>query len=116
MNDDGNVEIISAAGGLSVYNAAGEELWGVVSSGEINDIAVYDINGDGQKEILVASDELEIFSNDGERIFNCKAGVGCLESVSVGDVDGDGIPEIVVGGCSIYVLKMNQPNTFQVHP
>jgi outer membrane protein assembly factor BamB len=105
LNDDGNLEIISAVGGLCIYSTAGEELWGVASSGEINDIAVCDINGDGQKEILVASDELEIFSNDGERIFNCEAGVGCLESVSVGDVDGDGIPEIVVGGCGVYVLK-----------
>lgn len=80
---------------------------GVASSGEINDIAVCDINGDGQKEILVASDELEIFTNDGARIFNYKSGVGYLESVSVGDVDGDGINEIVIGGCGVYMLKPN---------
>lgn len=105
LNDDGRLEIVSAIAGLSAYTGSGGELWAVPCSGIVNDFAIADVNDDGFPEIIVVSKEVEVFSYKGKKVFGY-TGLGKLESVAIGDVDADGVNEIVVGGCGIYVLKM----------
>jgi len=114
VNGDGQAEIITGAGRgslpeVKVFNNQGKLLQSFFaynrnSLGGVN-VAVGDVNGDGQAEIITGAKsgdapEVKIFRADGLLLsqffaFN-EHYVGGL-SVAVGDVNGDGLAEVVVG-------------------
>lgn len=106
LNSDGIPEIVcGTGGGLSAYDSKGQQIWEAKSKGNIINLVTGDVDGDGQIEIVVASNEIEVFSSDGTHKFSY-AGLGPMESVALGDVDGDGIEEIIAGGSGVYLIKM----------
>jgi hypothetical protein len=91
---------------LYVLDYGGELLWknnNVVTS-YVDDIEFADLTGDGVNEIIVASNEVHAFSQEGGLLWT-----GLTDSrtytISSGDLDGDGLPEIIAGSGSIYVFS-----------
>jgi hypothetical protein len=105
LDGDGKKEIIAGIAGITAHTIEGGELWHAPSSGLAQDIVVGDVNSDKIPEIVVASDELEVFSADGQKLFSYGE-AGKFSSVALGDVDDDGVLEIVAGGTGVYVFKM----------
>jgi Big-like domain-containing protein/VCBS repeat protein/FG-GAP repeat protein len=86
------------------------------SAGEITDVAVADLNGDGKPDLIVASygSSVSVLLNEGNGTFGKEVTLGfCGVSVAVGDVNGDGIPDIVAAGCGVNVALGNGDGTFQ---
>ena len=87
--------------------------WPLTTSGGMYaSAAVYDLDGDGSKEVIVASDEIyawgvngiEVLDGDGDPrtdgLFAIEGAGGYRCSAAVGEVDGDAQPEIVAAAWS----------------
>ncbi|MDD4333171.1 MAG: putative glycoside hydrolase [Patescibacteria group bacterium] len=116
MNNDGTKEIITGTGAgggpqVRIFNKDGKLLSGGFFAYDKNfrggvNIAVSDINGDGQKEIVTApgkggEPQIKVFNEKGKLLSGgflaySKTFRGGA-SVAVGDVDGDGAKEIITG-------------------
>jgi len=119
LDGDGSPEILAANSKNQVFiwsaNGTLRSGWPKNLAGFMSSIAVDDLNGDGQKEIILAS-----AGSTGVRVFD-KNGVilpgwpfitnGITSPAAIGDVDGDGQKEIVVatlnGPTRLYMLKAN---------
>ncbi len=74
----------------------GGMIWRVNMGGEVEDIAVADVNGDGRPEVIVGSDvgQLACIGGDGAVIWRRDLGDKITWLTTV---DGDGKPKVVVG-------------------
>ena len=129
VNDDGEVEIVTAHSGgyVSVYNQEGyfESGWPQVpTSRELRGLSVYDLDGDGMLEIIVTGAvygavNTWVFEHDG----TLRAGWPQLSNDSgyaygvfnanaaIGDLDGDGLGEIVVPSDVHYICAYEPDGT-----
>ena len=94
VDNDGQQEIVAGVSQIYCYEADGSLLW-TLEQGE--DIEAGDVNGDGDKEILITNPWGGITylidgATGGELWSRTEAG-----ACDVGDINGDGIDEIVVG-------------------
>lgn len=118
LDGDGTKEIITAAGAgggphIRVFNKDGKSLIGGFFAYDKNfrggvSLAIGDINGDGQKEIITApgaggSPEVKIFNKDGKFLKSFLAYESSFTSglrVMADDMDNNKIDEILVGTIS----------------
>ena len=119
MDGDGSPEIVAAndKNQMFIWSANGTlwSGWPKNLAGFMTSVAIDDLTGDGQKEIIIASS-----GSTGVRVFD-KNGVmlpgwplntnGINSAPAIGDVDGDGQKEIVVatltGPTRLYMIKAN---------
>ena len=70
---------------------------------------VFDLNGDGKKEILFGCETGMVYalSHDGKLMWNFKTGDAVRGGIIVKDVNGDGKPEVIFGSSdkNVYVLN-----------
>ncbi len=75
------------------------------------DLDAEDIDGDGFKELAVASDILYVFNKDGTLVnsFNANTPRFSVRDIYIGDINYDTYPEIIIGATDgkIYVLGSN---------
>ena len=113
LNADGNLEIVTAngAGYVSVFNYLGDLSWSQqpTPDRELRSLATYDLDGNGDLEIIVASthseDQWWVYNHDSSiyptywpEFSESSPGYtwGCYnENLAAGDVDGDGRGEII---------------------
>ncbi|MHC4687735.1 MAG: FG-GAP repeat domain-containing protein, partial [Planctomycetota bacterium] len=125
INNDSTYEILiggqraEAMGGdkrgyVWVYNIAdGSELWSYYTgeSSIYSSPVVEDIDGDGDYEVLIGSNNNELFVLHGTGGLNWSKSFGGskVSTVAVGDVNEDGDPEIVVSSSDgkIHILRGN---------
>jgi hypothetical protein len=104
----------AAARGLDYRNSSGGPSKEVVLEANGAGVAVIDLGGDGDLDLVFAQGlasidalaagggtDLEVFENDGEGHFERIPGPGLSgwwTGLAVGDVDGDGDPDLVAGG------------------
>jgi outer membrane protein assembly factor BamB len=74
----------------------GSTLWSYPVGGEVNCVMVYDVDNDGQREVVAGSDDQVIYVIDGssgdlEWSFNTADDV---MDIAIGDISGDGLPNI----------------------
>jgi outer membrane protein assembly factor BamB len=84
--------------GLSLACRA-SQIW-IQTAGRIYDApALADLDQDGELEILIATEALEVFRSDGHRFpgFPFYAGAAFASRPALGDLNGDGWLEIVIG-------------------
>jgi len=94
-----------------LLDARGAQMWRFQAQGRINAIDAGDLDGDGQDEIVFASEDSHVYAYDrnGRRLwkFTCPAyrkgrGTnGQAEDVLVADLDGDRNAEVIVGARNI---------------
>ena len=131
VDGDGQVEVLAASDDFNLYclTAAGKEKWRfndegieitnqapgeygvgrhITSEGEVLIVIPVDLDGDGNKEILVGT---KTFVHGNRRVFGttfCLDGAGklkwhlyqsggCVISMDAADVDGDGVKEVAIG-------------------
>lgn len=109
--DDGIVYIVDATTGAIEWNSGHDFFNGYAVTG-LHDIAIGDVDDDGQTEIVVATDRLyygALFVIDGatrtlENEYHYDFG-SPMHSVTIGDVDADGDTEIITGGGSSFTTS-----------
>jgi hypothetical protein len=72
--------------------------------------ALGDIDGDGMVEVVVGSDDNNVYAlygSDGAMKWSFKTGDWVYSSPALGDIDGDGRVEVVVGSFDRYVYALN---------
>ena len=87
---------------LVCLTGEGKPLWTVPIDGTMDigaGLTSYDLNGDGIKEIVLASRNHQIlaFAADGQRLWRVETGAQVRGTPAIGDVDGDGESEIITG-------------------
>ncbi len=119
LDGDGDLDLLvgEASGSLNYYRNDGTarapafvlvtEQFGDIDVGRRSAPALADLDGDGDLDLLVGSDDtgLRLYRNDGTRTAprfvldpGFRPDVPPISAPAVGDLDGDGVPEIVVGG------------------
>ena len=74
----------------------GNELWNYVTGGEVNSVAVVDIDLNSQLDVIVGSDDQNVYVLNGYN-GNCTWSYSTADDVmhiQLGDISGDGIPNI----------------------
>lgn len=123
---DERLEILAADGdgGLTCLDAGGRVLWHLMAESALRPadqdpflsrlnwdferyrnrdatapVAVGDVDGDGQQEILLATEPGFVYclSGRGEWKWQFRAGSQCVGAPVIADINGDGIPEVLVG-------------------
>ncbi|HSE18108.1 MAG TPA: Ig-like domain-containing protein [Pyrinomonadaceae bacterium] len=119
LDDDGSPEIVAAndKNQMFIWRANGTlwSGWPKNLAGFMTSIAIDDLNGDGQKEIIIAaggSVGVRVFDKNGVLLPGWPVNTNALNSPpAIGDVDGDGQKEIVVatltGPTRLYMIKAN---------
>ena len=82
---------VSALDGIN-----GNELWSYVTGGEINSVAVVDIDSDNQLDVIVGSDDQNVYVLNGYN-GSCTWSYSTADDVmhiQLGDISGDGMPNI----------------------
>jgi hypothetical protein len=134
VNGDGDLEIVTAHGGgyVSVYNHNGyfETGWPKHPvSNEFRSLAVYDLDGDKDMEIIVGSargsnyNNIYIYEHNGVLLPGWpQLSSGCCayglynDNLTIADIDGDGKGEIVAPSDVHYICAFNDDGTrIQAH-
>lgn len=96
-------------GALKLFLQAGLKVvkhdWSFITGGKIRSLDCYDINRDGATEILVGSEDGNIYvlDDDGTEVWHFKTS-GWVQGVTTCDVDFDGNCEVIGGSDKIYIL------------
>jgi len=79
---------------LDGYN--GNELWSYQTGGEINSVAVVDINFDAELDVIAGSDDQNVYAINGENgsCFWEFSTADDVMHIQIGDISGDGKPNI----------------------
>ena len=130
IDADGELEIIfgTKGGKIFVLNAFGRLKWEYNIVGKIDPVeamfldsetansieaspTIFDINGDGKKEIIFGSAMGSVYALDchGKLIFKFQAKGGVRGQVLIADIDRDSEPEIIFGSSDkhLYILNNN---------
>jgi len=117
LDGDGSPEILAAndVNKFFIWSANGTLWagWPKNISGFMTNIAVDDLTGDGQKEIIISvRGSVRVFNTNGVMLPGWPFFTNVLNSPpAIGDVDGDGQKEIVVatgvGPTNLYLIKAN---------
>ncbi|UCF49451.1 MAG: PQQ-binding-like beta-propeller repeat protein [Thermoplasmatales archaeon] len=103
VNNDGVVDVISAGNSddkkVHAFNGSnGNELWNFETGGDVNTVAVVDIDFDNQLDVIAGSDDqyvYVIYGNNGSCFWNYSTADDVIH-IQIGDISGDGMPNI---GC-----------------
>ena len=96
-------------GALTFYLRAGKRvvrhLWGFQTSQKVRSLFSCDINGDGQEEILIGSEDCKIYVVDsqGNELWSYQVG-NWVMGVAAADIDRDGNIEIIAGADKLYIF------------
>jgi len=74
----------------------GNELWNYLTGGEINSVAVVDIDSDNQLDVIAGSDDQNVYvinGYNGSLIWSYSTADDVMH-IQLGDISGDGIPNI----------------------
>jgi len=103
LDADGKYELILGRidGKVSAFTPRMKKLWVADVGGLPFVVKCGDVNGDGKKEVVVASlnktGDLHLISNEGKRIWSVSLEGRMFNTLAVGDTNLDGKDEIVVG-------------------
>jgi hypothetical protein len=89
------------AGAIPVGPPLPGELWSYNTSGDVTDIAVGELNGDGKEDVVAIDDipdTLHAISGDGPEDWQWPDASMGGYAVAVGDINGDGWNEVIAGG------------------
>jgi hypothetical protein len=110
MDNDGIDEVVfGCTNNVYMYDKSLKNLrWKNTVGPAVFDLVAEDIDGDGFKELLVASDILYVYNKDGTQVnsFNPQTSRFSVRDIYVGDINYDTYPDIVIGSTDgkIYVL------------
>ena len=119
LDGDGSPEIVAAndKNQMFIWSANGtlRSGWPKNIAGFMTSIAIDDLTGDGQKEIIIAASGsvgVRVFDKNGVMLPGWPVNTNGINSApAIGDVDGDGQKEIVVatlnGPTRLYMIKAN---------
>ncbi len=102
FDNDGFDDIMAAAGSirshtLYIFDKDLNIIWQKTIRGDFPwGIAIEDLNGDGQKEVIVAGSSVLTYDQDTNLIWKHDLD-GSAYDLKIDDIDGDGIKEIIVG-------------------
>ena len=117
LDGDGFVEFVLVHDGqeISAVRQDGSTVFRRRGDGHIGGPYLYDLDGDGDVEILHTGFDgqgvggpmggLFATGDDGEALFN--RALGAVNAVLLEDVDRDGKPELLVGGSSLAILEVD---------
>lgn len=94
---------------VQAFDEIGEMLWQYQANHEVRQLCIYDINGDGKTEVIVASEDQCIYaltSETGQLLWKYTTG-GWVHSIYVADIDQDGEIEILTGSSDKKVRILN---------
>ncbi len=129
VDADGQLEIVTAHGGgyISVYNSQGyfEQGWPKrTATYEMRSLAVEDLDGDGDMEILAGLARLQrqnvwVFEHSGQlhpgwpQLVDDEGSAAGIynDNIGVGDLDRDGLPEVIVPSDTITICAYRQDGT-----
>jgi hypothetical protein len=101
MEGDGAEEIVfGCTNTVYMYDKSLKSLrWKNPVGTAVFDLVAEDMDGDGLKELLVASDILYIFNKDGTQVnsFNPRTNRFSVRDIYVGDINYDTYPDIIIG-------------------
>jgi len=116
LNNDRINEVIIGSTYLYVFDKKGDKKWTFHTEGEVSSLAINDLEGDGEKELIVGSyPNLYVLNVKGKLKWKYKTG-GMVESVQITDLDDDGEPEIIAGSDRIYVFDKNGSLLWDYNP
>jgi outer membrane protein assembly factor BamB len=103
VNNDGVSDVVSAGNSddkkVHAFNGSnGNELWNFETGGDVNTVAVADIDFDNQLDVIAGSDDqyvYVIYGNNGTSFWSYSTADDVIH-IQLGDISGDGIPNI---GC-----------------
>jgi subtilisin family serine protease len=117
LDNDGSPEVLAAndQGKVFVWSGNGtlRSGWPKSIAGFNTNLAVDDLTGDGQQEIIISQlGNVRVCDKNGVILPGWPVNVGAINSPpAIGDVDGDGQKEIVVanlnGPSNLYIIKAN---------
>ena len=124
LDGDGRDEVVLATvggsgglpGRLEAWRHDGTDLPGFpvdLTSGSVRTPALADLDGDGDLEILVATNTgLRVHEHSGAPVAGWPT-TGSMAEVAVGDIDGDGRPEVVVSRVGSSALAYEDDGSFK---
>jgi outer membrane protein assembly factor BamB len=128
INGDGIIEVLVGgnyyANSAYVYNGlTGAELWNTYLGDEVESILGYDVNLDGNDEVIVGNDNntIYVFDGEGNQIFSYPCADG-VKHIQVGDISADGEPNIAcltfgfIGSAYAFKSLVPQPNNAPYAP
>ncbi|MCK5062907.1 MAG: VCBS repeat-containing protein, partial [Candidatus Aenigmarchaeota archaeon] len=108
IDGDSNMDIVAGiTAGLIVYNSTCDEITSI-SSNKPNDIEIYDLDNDGDKEIIYgdSSGNLVVLNSSLDVLDSTDTG-NEIYTIEISDVDNDGFKDIVIGkGWSVNELNV----------
>ena len=104
LDNDGTGEILAGSWpALSVFDHEGNSKWNYTTGGRVNALTAQDLNNDGNKEVIIASNDVYVLDNEGKLLCENSAGSE-VYALEIKDLDGDGRAEILVGSDRLYIL------------
>ncbi|MEM4259939.1 MAG: VCBS repeat-containing protein, partial [Candidatus Woesearchaeota archaeon] len=113
FSNNGKIAYAKHYGGYGIINYTGSEIWSPTNqtSGDIN---IINLDNDTYDELVVYSDGLRAFDDDGTSLWTIPQIVNANYEIEVTDIDNDGMTEIIYqDGNYILVYNANLTTTLQ---